>query len=111
MTPPQPNGPPQHIQIEMARRELKALKQQQAIAEQGIAALSGVAAELSTVDQNAITPVQRAMLAALVALVSIKLLELQTGLENLNVRIPELENALRVADSGIALPGGMRIKN
>lgn len=110
MNPQQPNGPPQHIQIEMARRELKALKQQQGIAEQGIAALSNVAAELGAVDPTAITPATHAMLAALVALVSIRLIELQTSHQNIGPRIAELEMALKQVDSGIVIPG-MRVKN
>lgn len=105
-----PQQPPQHIQIEMARRELKALRQQRAIAEQGIAALSNVAAELSTVDQGATTTVERVTLAALIALVSIRLLELQTSHDNIGPRIEELEGALKQFESGIVIPG-MRVKN
>lgn len=105
-----PQQPPQHIQIEMARRELKALKQQQAIAEQGIAALTNVAALLSAVDHSATTGVENAMLASLVALVSIRLLELQASHQNLMQRIPELEGALKTLDTNIVVPG-MRVKN
>lgn len=110
MTPQPPPGIPQHIQIEMARRELAALKQQLAIAENGIAMLSSVSAELSDVDPAKVFKETKAILAALVALVSLRLLELQNSHGALVPRIGELENALKVADSGIVMPG-MRVKN
>lgn len=105
-----PQQPPQHIQIELARRELKALKQQQAIAEQGIEVLTNGAAQLGLVERSSTPNDINAILAALVALVSIRLLELRTSHENLMQRIPELEGALKTLDSNIVVPG-MRVKN
>lgn len=135
--------------IENAKRELRALVQQRNIAEQGIEALSGVAAELSGHSNDAailrdaareletgvvhhlegdtegipdratdlrriadrIQMVEtvgdkpnRVMLSALVALVSIRLVELQTGHANAAERIPKLEAFLKQAESGIAIP-------
>jgi hypothetical protein len=110
MTPQPSAGIPQHIQIELARRELAALKQQRIIAEQGIQALSQVAAELAVVDRGAETPAMQAALSGIIALVSIRLFELQTSHSNILPRIAELESALQVADSGIVIPG-MRVKN
>lgn len=104
MTPQQPTGVPQHIQIEMARRELKMLIEQRSIAEQGIAALSGVSAELASVDRAKVFTETYAMLAALVALVQLRLLELQHNQSNLVPRIAELEDALKLADSNILIP-------
>lgn len=112
---PNAAGIPQHIQIEMARRELKLLQQQQAIAEQGIEMLSGVSAELAYAIKPGMPNTDysrenmRAMLGALVALVSIRLLELQTSHSNLMERIPELKDSLRIADGGIMIPQ-MRVK-
>lgn len=105
-----PQQPPPHIQIELARRELRALKQQQVIAEQGIEAFSNVAAELATVNKGVETPATQVILSALVALVSIRLFELQNSHSNILPRIAELEQALRVADSNIVIPG-MKVRN
>lgn len=102
MTPQSPSVP-QHIQIELARRELKSLQGQQSIAEFGIQALSNVAAELNTANETH-EGTERAMFAALVALVALRLLELQNSHAAIEPRIAELENALRVADSGIVRP-------
>lgn len=100
---------PQHIQIEMARRELKMLIEQRSIAEQGIEMLSGVSAELSVPWPNPADAMGKAMLSGMVALVSLRLLELQHSHSNLVPRIAELEGALKIADGGIVIPG-MRVK-
>lgn len=105
-----PRQPPPHIQIELARRELHALRQQQVIAEQGISAFSNVAAELATVDKGTETPATQVILSALVALVSIRLFELQMSHGNILPRIAELEGALKQADSGIVIPG-MKVRD
>lgn len=110
--------PPPHIQIELARRELSALKQQRTIAEQGIQALSSVAAELAQVDRASLgyvdsTPNDKAtnaLLAGVVALVSLRLFELQNSYGQLEPRITELEGALKQVDSGIVIPK-VHVKN
>lgn len=101
---PQPPGVPQHIQIELARRELKSLKDQQSIAEYGINLLSGVSGELAGIDRKREFGATAAILSALVALVSLRLQELQNSHAAIEPRITELEGALRVADSGIVRP-------
>jgi hypothetical protein len=106
-----PQGVPQHIQIEMARRELKMLIEQRSIAEQGVKMLSGVSEELAACgDPLTITGIEKATLAGIVALVSLRLLELQHSLTSLVPRIAELEGALKIADSPLSIPG-LRIRS
>jgi len=102
---------PPHIQAALAqqqternRAELKALRQQQVIAEQGIQALSSVAAELAQVNRATVPPATSAMLAPLVALVAIRLFELQYAHESNTERMAQLEGLLTKADSRIAVP-------
>lgn len=102
MTPQQP--PPYAVQVQMARAELKALQGHQTIAEQGILALSNVAAELSQVDRVKEFAATNAILAALVALVSIRLFEFQNAHQANAERIAQLEGFLTKADSRIAIP-------
>lgn len=101
---PQPPGVPQHIQIELARRELKSLREQQTVADYGIQLLTGMADKLNGVRYNDTDAATTAILAALVALSSLRLTELQNSHKQLEPRILELEGALRIADSGIVRP-------
>lgn len=101
---------PQHIQIEMARRELRMLIEQRSIAEQGIEMLSGVSAEIAQPKAPWVNPETKAIMSAVVALVHLRLLELQHSHSNLVPRIAELEGALKIADGGIVIPG-MRVKS
>lgn len=113
MTPQQPAGVPQHIQIEMARRELKLLTRQRDVAAESIVALSNA---LAVLDGDTPTRMSKEMDAtlqrlfvAVQSMIGVRLLELQYSHENLVARVSELEGALKIADSPIAMPG-MRIK-
>jgi transposase len=94
----------QRMVIENAKRELRALTQQRNIAEQGIEALGIAGAELSTIESG-ISQTEKALLMAVTALCSIRLLELQINVENSAERIPKLEAFLKQAESGISIPG------
>lgn len=104
-------GIPQHIAIEGARRERDMLARQRDMAAESIAELSEAAAQLGYVDREKVFKEQSAMLTALNALISVRLLELQFSHSNLDLRVKELEAALRQVDSGLVLPKGqVRVK-
>lgn len=107
MSPTQAAQQQRAMLIENAKRELRALTQQRNIAEQGIEALSAVAARLTTLNLDHCDERERAMSAAIMALCSIRLLELQTNCENSQERIPKLEAFLKQAESNIAVPSLM----
>jgi hypothetical protein len=100
----------QRQMVERAKQELKALTQQRNIAEQGIEALTNTAAELSTALAPGMPNTDysrehtRAILSALVALCSIRLIELQTGHANAMERIPILEKFIADSSSGLVVP-------
>lgn len=95
----------QRMVLENAKRELRALTQQRNIAEQGIVILTNVAAELGCVERDSTPNDIYTILAAVTALCSIRLLELQINCENASERIPKLEAFISQAESGIAVPG------
>lgn len=98
---PQPPSP--HVQAAMARAELKALQAQQAIAEYACELLSNVAMDLQSAEDGTITR-EKAILSGVMALVSIRLSEMQTAHNHNAERIAQLETFLAKADSRIAIP-------
>ncbi len=94
---------PPHVQAAMARAELKALQDQQAIAEYGVELLSNAAMDLQSAEDGTITR-EKAMLSAVMALCALRLSELQTAATANTERIAQLEGFLKKADSRIAIP-------
>lgn len=100
---PQPPAP--HVQAAMARAELRALTDKQSIAEYGVRVLSDVAATMgNAIDLSANSNKLDVIMSAVVALVSLRLQELQ-GAHSANAeRIAQLEGFLKQAESRIAIP-------
>ena len=105
MTPTQPPGIPQHIEIASARREHALLSKQRDLAAESIKQLGDALATLSqgvTVETVANAP-ERLLYCvcnALSAVIEVRLLELQMSHENLVARVDDLEATLKMADGG-----------
>jgi len=99
---------PPHIQLEAARRELAAMKDQRQVAESAIEQLTDVMS-VSADDMKAAMMDHKLnwTMRVVEALAEIRLLECQTAFQNLNKRCEELEGAIKLRKSGIVSPGGI----
>src|SRR6266446_5042637 len=105
MTPAQPPGIPQHIQIALARREHALLSKQRDVAAESIEQLSDALATLSqgVIVEVVVNPPERLLYRicnALSAVIQVRLLELQMSHENLVERVDDLEATLKMGDGG-----------
>lgn len=102
---------PQHIAIEGARRERDMLARQRDMAAESIAELSEALSLMAYEPNGTGWGWEVAIVASLKALVNVRLLELQFSHSNLDLRVKELDAALRQVDSGLVLPTGqVRVK-